>query len=84
MKILNILLISSICITLFGCASGANKENMIYQGGNKNYDSHLKNEVAVSPVFGAGGEETNPAWTSEISKYEFSGAIRESLKKKAF
>jgi hypothetical protein len=55
-------------------------ENMSYSGpeaNSKPYDSALRHEVSVSSV--SGGEDTNPAWTSEIGNEEFSGAIKQSL-----
>jgi len=82
MKKLKLLFVVSFSIFLFGCATGAKMENMAYTDSDatqKNYDEKLKNEVAVSSV--SGGEDTNPAWTSEISDENFSGALKESLAK---
>jgi len=80
MKILRLLTVSIAVTFLFGCASGAKMENMMYsglEGDSKTYDDALKNEIDVSTV--SGGEETNPAWTSEISNEAFSGAVKKSL-----
>lgn len=64
---------------LFGCASGAKMESMIYQGDQKAYDAKLKNDMKLDAV--SGGKKTNPAWASNISNEAFSGALKESLKK---
>jgi hypothetical protein len=72
-----LILITALYLT--GCASGAKMEAMIYQGDQKQYDEKLTKEMNVGSV--SGGEETNPAWTSEISDEAFSGALKESLKK---
>ncbi|BES70125.1 hypothetical protein RE428_11430 [Marinobacter nanhaiticus D15-8W] len=62
---------------LSGCASGAKMENMVYDGPLKQYDTHLADNMGLTKV--SGGEETNPAWTSEIDDDAFSGALKESL-----
>lgn len=62
---------------LSGCATGAKMENMVYDGPAKEFDVGLENNMGVSNV--TGGEETNPAWTSEIDNDAFSGALKESL-----
>ena len=43
----------------------------------KEYDDRLKRNLGVTRV--SGGNETNPAWTSEISSEAFLGAVKESL-----
>lgn len=63
---------------LSGCASGAKMGNMVYDGPAKHFDTALKSSVEVADV--SGGEETNPAWTSEISNDAFSGALQQSLR----
>jgi hypothetical protein len=69
---------SFILITmLFGCASGAKMESMVYNGLEKTYDEALKTEVAVETVFG--GKNTNPLWASKISNDAFNGAVKMSL-----
>ena len=77
MKINRFASIFVIAVFLFGCASGAKMENMIYQGDQKAYDGGLKNDVEVSSV--SGGKKTNPAWTSQISSEAFYGAVEKSL-----
>ena len=78
MKFLKSTLAIATCFYLAGCASGAQVENMIYKGEKQEYNSEIKDNVMLSSV--TGGEDTNPAWTSEISDEAFSGAIKESLK----
>lgn len=65
-------------VYLSGCASGAQMGNMVYDGPDKAFDTTLKSNVGVSSV--TGGEETNPAWTSEIDNSAFAGALNQSLK----
>jgi hypothetical protein len=77
MKLIKIALILTAAIYVTGCASGAKKENMTYQGEQKAYSEDIKQSVGLSDV--SGGEKTNPAWTSEISGEAFSGAVRDSL-----
>lgn len=77
MKTLKLILIFIACTCLFGCASGARMENMIYSGNQKEYSEKLKENVEVSSC--SGGKKTNPAWTSEIDDEAFSGAVKKSL-----
>ncbi len=77
MKIVKYMFIFTVCLYLGGCASGAKMENMVFKGDQKTYPAALKNNLEVTKV--AGGEETNPLWTSEISNEAFSGAVKESL-----
>lgn len=77
MKIIKIAFVLAALTYLTGCASGAKMENMAYTGDLKVYDSSLENNLGVTAV--TGGEETNPAWTSEISDDAFSGAVKQSL-----
>jgi hypothetical protein len=79
MKFVKHTLAIATCFYLAGCASGAQVENMIYKGDKQEYSSEIKKNVVLSSV--EGGEETNPAWTSEISGLAFSGAIKQSLVK---
>ena len=80
---MNIIKLSAILLSiafLYGCASGAKMENMIYDGTSidkSQFDRSLKQQVSVDTV--SGGEETNPMWTSEISNEAFSGAVKQSL-----
>lgn len=78
MKIFKLLLISSITLVLFGCASGAKMENMVATPSKSLvYDQQIKQQVGVGAV--TGGEKTNPLWTSEISNEAFSGAVEKTL-----
>ena len=72
---LTLLLLTS--IFLFGCASGAKMENMVYTSGKLNFANQLENNVDVSSV--TGGKKTNPAWKSEIDNESFLGALEKSL-----
>nr|WP_282451737.1 hypothetical protein [Marinobacter koreensis] len=53
--------------------------NMVYEGPVKAYDTALQSNVNVANV--SGGEDTNPAWTSEIDNDAFAGALKQSLRK---
>ncbi|WP_028864032.1 hypothetical protein [Psychromonas aquimarina] len=79
MKVIKSTLAIATCLYLAGCASGAQLQNMVYQGEQKVYPAEVQNNLALSSV--SGGEETNPVWTSEISDEAFSGAIKQSLLK---
>jgi len=78
MKLLKNIFAVATCFYLAACSSGAKVENMIYKGEKQQYNSEIKENVTLASV--TGGEETNPAWTSEISDESFSGAIIKSLK----
>ncbi|MCO4780424.1 MAG: hypothetical protein KC471_08550 [Flavobacteriaceae bacterium] len=78
MKFIKVTLVLVICSYLFGCASGAKKENMAFHGDQKEYSAELQKNLRLGEV--SGGEKTNPAWTSEIDNEAFSGAVKESLK----
>lgn len=78
MQNLKLSFIMLLSVFLFGCASGAKVENMVYtpiQG--QTFDEALKNEINVTKV--SGGEKTNPLWTSEISSEAFSTSVKNSL-----
>lgn len=80
MKKFRMLVVIGCTAVLFGCASGAKMENMVYgnaDGAPTTYDKALKKAINVGTV--TGGEETNPLWTSEISDEAFYGAIRKTL-----
>jgi len=78
MKNLKLIILFAATLFLFGCASGAKKENMVYEpSAPMSFDTKLKNSVDVENT--SGGKNTNPAWTSEISNEAFSGAVKESL-----
>jgi len=72
-----ILAVLAALLYLTGCASGAKMGNMVYEGPLKAYDTALEDNVDVTNV--SGGEETNPAWTSEIDNDAFSGALKQTL-----
>ncbi|MDB4000851.1 hypothetical protein N9451_00125 [bacterium] len=78
MKIIKYGLLVIISTYLLGCASGAQMENMVFQGEQKPYSAELNNNVVVDEV--TGGKKTNPAWTSEIDNESFFGAVVGSLK----
>ena len=62
---------------LLGCATGAKMEGMTFQGDKKTYPVALMANIDIDKV--SGGQETNPAWTSEISDDAFLAALKESL-----
>lgn len=73
------LLVLVCSLYLFGCASAAKMDAMIYQGDKKQYDENLESELNLGLV--SGGQKTNPALTSKISNEDFKGALKESLKR---
>lgn len=77
MKHIKLLLLLSTCLYLFGCASGAKQENIVYRGMVSAQPEALKQNIAVDNV--SGGQRTNPAWTSEISNEAFGSALKQSL-----
>ena len=77
MKHVKLLLLLTTCLYLFGCASGAKQENIVYRGMVSPQPAALKDNIAIDSV--TGGQKTNPAWTSEISNESFSSALRQSL-----
>lgn len=79
MRNARILAVLAALLYLTGCASGAKMGNMVYDGQVKPYDAALQNNVDVTNV--SGGEETNPAWTSEIDNNAFAGALKQTLQK---
>ena len=79
MRNARILAVLAALFYLTGCASGAKMGNMVYDGQVKPYDAALQNNVDVTNV--SGGEETNPAWTSEIDNNAFAGALKQTLQK---
>ncbi len=78
MKLIKFTFVAVVCSYLWGCASGAKMENMVYHGDKKAYSSEIQENMALGNV--SGGKKTNPAWTSEIDNVAFSGAVKESLK----
>ncbi|MBS8240891.1 hypothetical protein DYI22_10290 [Marinobacter lipolyticus] len=79
MRNVRILAVLAALLYLTGCASGAKMGNMVYEGPINTYDTALQSNVDVYSV--SGGEETNPAWTSEIDNDAFAGALKQSLRK---
>lgn len=77
MKIIKSASILIVCGFVFGCASPAKMENMVYHGGQKTYTKELQKNVHVASV--SGGQKTNAAWTSEIDNDAFQGALKQSL-----
>lgn len=78
MKIMKPIFVLLVCQYLFGCASGAKPENMVFMGEPKVYSAEILENLGVGEV--NGGKKTNPAWTSEIDNDAFSNALMESLK----
>jgi len=70
----------AIVAVLSGCASGAKTENMsvFADASVVNAKTPLKSNVAVKDV--TGGQETNPAWKSNIGSSEFEQALESSLR----
>ena len=78
MKFIKVTFVLVMCSYLWGCASGAKMENMVFQGEKKEYSEEIQENLMLGEV--SGGKKTNPAWTSEIDNEAFSGAVKESLK----
>jgi hypothetical protein len=74
------LLIALITIIMIGCAAPASRDSMSISATERaqySTDKPLSKSISVGQV--SGGEETNPAWTSEIGNEEFAAALRDSL-----
>ncbi|MBL0125617.1 MAG: hypothetical protein IPP88_24135 [Betaproteobacteria bacterium] len=69
-----------IVVILSGCASGAKVEGMsvFADAATVNAKTALKNNVAVKDV--TGGQDTNPAWKSNIGSSDFELALESSLR----
>lgn len=78
MKFIKLTIMVFACAYLWGCASGAKMENMVFHGDQNEYVDEIKQNMSLGEV--SGGKKTNPAWTSEIDNESFSGAVKESLK----
>ncbi len=80
MPMLRLLLASVFAIVLTGCASSAKIEGMTV-GDNQaqalQFDQPLRDNLHLSEV--AGGQKTNPLWTSEIEGADFRAALSQSL-----
>jgi len=64
-------------VVLAGCATPAAVEQMAVSLPITQTNPALKNSVAVAEV--AGGRETNPMWTSQVSSDAFRRALEQSL-----
>lgn len=74
------LLVVLVPLLLAGCASPPDVKDMVVAGtevGRVDYPAALRHNIFVSNV--AGGEKTNPLWTSEINAEGFKSALIESL-----
>ena len=78
MKLVKFTFVLVVCSYLWGCASGAKMENMVFHGDQKKYSEEIQENLGLGQV--SGGKKTNPAWTSEIDNEAFLGAVKESLK----
>lgn len=78
MKYIKYMFVLVFCLYLWGCASGAKTENMVFHGNQKEYSGELQENLGLGEV--SGGKKTNPAWTSEIDNDAFAGAVKESLR----
>lgn len=68
-------------IFMIGCAGAAKVDNMVVPHHESSFliaKGELKDNVHLSEV--AGGQDTNPLWTSEIGNQEFKSALIQSLK----
>lgn len=75
---MKILLIVGLSVGFSGCAQKSKMENMTVKNlENTQYNSKFKSSIDILTV--DGGEETNPAWTSEINNEEFKKALIASL-----
>lgn len=66
--------------TLTGCASGARSDQMAVfaTASVANSNTPLRSNIAVKDV--TGGQETNPAWKSNIASRDFEVALEASLR----
>ena len=67
-------------ILLGACAAPASRDNMDISAAERSAykaDQYLSGKVSVGSVIG--GQDTNPAWTSEIGNEDFEAALRSSL-----
>jgi len=73
-------LVVLITVAMIGCAAPASRDNMSISSTERatyTTDRVLSNSISVGQV--TGGEETNPAWTSEIDNESFAAALKDSL-----
>ena len=81
MKNVHILATLLLPLLIGACATPASRESMnISEADRVLYQEpqHLTEKIAVGEV--KGGQDTNPAWTSEIGDLEFKGALEDSLR----
>ena len=74
------ILIALATVAMVGCAAPASRDSMSISSAERSFystDKPLSKAVSVGHV--SGGEDTNPAWTSEIGNEEFAAALRDSL-----
>lgn len=74
------LIVIAAVAVLAGCAAPAEMESMVAAQpvAAAPKDASLVGGIYVAEV--AGGESTNPLWTSEVGNTEFGGALRKSLR----
>lgn len=80
MRIFRSLCVTIVTVAMFGCAAPASRDNMSITSTDRylySADKPLSKKVSLGHV--TGGEETNPAWTSEIGNEQFASALRDSL-----
>ncbi len=77
MRKLRLILALFLVASLFGCASPAMVDNMVYTGSQKTYPSEIENNMEIRTT--KGGKETNPMWTSEIDNESLQAALQRSL-----
>jgi len=80
MKLRNGLAAAWLAISLLGCASGATVAGMTVTPDllPTKQNPALKSALGVQDV--AGGQDTNPAWTSQVGNAEFKAALVDSLR----
>ncbi|MFC1775793.1 hypothetical protein ACFL3I_00450 [Pseudomonadota bacterium] len=69
-----------ITVAMIGCAAPASRDSMSISSTERatyTTDKFLSKSISVGKVIG--GEETNPAWTSEIDNESFASALKDSL-----
>lgn len=79
MSIQRTIVIIAVTLLIFGCATGASFEQMIYQGESKSYPDDLKDGIQI--VSTQGGQETGAFDGAQISNDAFKSTIEESLRR---
>lgn len=80
MNLYKIVVIVFLAILVGGCAAPASRDAMDISSTERSAyktDKFLTGRVSVGGVIG--GQDTNPAWTSEIGNEDFEAALRSSL-----